>query len=126
MLSNKTMDTIKEFLESSTIHGLVYIATSKRKLGKIIWLLIVLIAFTVALRLIYNSYQEWDEDPVSTSISTHPIARLRFPNVTICPPKGYNTALNYDLMEGAKINLTEGDREEMKVVEMVANSTYTR
>ena len=107
------MDIFKEFLESSTIHGLVYISTSKTTVQKTIWSIIVVIAFGSALKLIGNSYVEWDVDPVSTSVSTHPIEELDFPNITICPPSGYNTALNYDLVEASKLTLTDEDRSNI-------------
>ena len=42
------MDTFKEFLESSTIHGLVYISTSRRLL-KLFWLCVVITGFTGAV-----------------------------------------------------------------------------
>ena len=107
------MDIFKEFLESSTIHGLVYISTSKTTVQKAIWSSIVVIAFGTALKLISNSYMEWDVDPVSTSVSTRPIEELDFPDITICPPSGYNTALNYDLVEASKLALTEEDRSNI-------------
>ena len=105
------METIKEFLESSTIHGLVYISKSKRKVSRLVWIVLVVMAFSIAFKLISNSYMEWEEDPISTSVSTDTIAKLRFPNVTVCPPQGYNTALNFDLIQAAKIILTQKDRE---------------
>ena len=107
------MDIFKEFLESSTIHGLVYISTSKTTILKAIWSVIVVIAFSTALKLISNSYVEWNIDPVSTSVSTHPIHELDFPNITICPPTGYNTALNYDLVQAGKLILTEEERDNI-------------
>ena len=36
------MEGMREFLESTTIHGLVYISTSKSKLQKIFWVSVVL------------------------------------------------------------------------------------
>ena len=105
------MDIFKEFLESSTVHGLVYLSTSKTLIQRGLWGLIIAIAFSIALKLISNSYIEWNNNPVSTSVSTHPIQDLDFPNVTICPPKGYDTALNYDLVQTGKLVLTENDRK---------------
>ena len=109
------MDIFKEFLESSTVHGLVYLSTSKTLIQKALWGLIIAIAFSIALKLISNSYIEWNNNPVSTSVSTHPIQDLDFPNVTICPPKGYDTALNYDLVQTGKLVLTENDRNDVIV-----------
>ena len=103
----------KEFLESSTIHGLVYISTSKNRLLRLLWIAIVITAFSVALKLISNSFIDWRKDPVSTSVSTHPIEELAFPNVTVCPPKGFNTALNYDLMKTKNISLSSLKEKEL-------------
>ena len=123
------MDVFREFLESSTIHGLSYISSSQvrnghffiiilhlyqTKWGKIAWSFIVCLCFFSAGYLIHSSYSAWQESPVSTSITTHPIADLDFPIVTVCPPKGSNTALNYDLMQADNNSLTEEDREAMK------------
>ena len=107
------MDVVREFLESSTIHGLVYISTSKSRLLRLLWFAIVVTAFSVALKLISNSYIDWSKDPVSTSVSSHPIEKLVFPNVTVCPPKGFNTALNYDLMKTKNISLSSTTRKEL-------------
>ena len=49
------MDVVKEFLESSTIHGLVYISTTK-KLVKLVWLGVVITGFVVAGLLIQQSF----------------------------------------------------------------------
>ena len=107
------MEVFKEFLESSTIHGLVYISTSKNRLLRLLWIAIVVTAFSVGLKLISNSYIEWGSDPVSTSVSTHPIAKLTFPNVTVCPPKEFNTALNYDLMKAKNTTLSSATRKDL-------------
>ena len=101
------MDATREFLETSTIHGLSYISTAPSKATKILWMAIVITGFFTAGYLINNSYSEWQASPVSTSISTLPISDLDFPTITICPPEGSNTVLNYDLMKAANITLTD-------------------
>ena len=70
------MNSIKEFLETSTIHGLAYISTAPSKLSKAFWLLVVVFGFSTAFYLINNSYTEWEASPIATSISTHPISEL--------------------------------------------------
>ena len=59
------------------------------------------------------SYVDWQASPIATSISTHPISELDFPTVTVCPPEGSNTALNYDLARARNITLTKRDRESL-------------
>ena len=73
------METCKEFLESTTIHGLVYISTSRSKLVKLSWLLAVLICFCVAGNLIRQAYEDWNESPTSSVITTQSVDKLQFP-----------------------------------------------
>ena len=107
------MEALREFLESSTIHGLSYISTAPTKASKALWLAVVVTGFFTAGYLINSSYKEWQASPISTSISTHPISELDFPTISVCPPKGSNTVLNYDLMRTAKITLTDEDRQSL-------------
>ena len=69
------MEGVRVFLESSTIHGLSYISTTSR-LVKIFWILVVIGGFTGAGVLIYQSFQAWNESPVTTTIETLPITEI--------------------------------------------------
>ena len=64
--------------------------------------------------LIGKSYKEWQDNPVSTSITTHPIDDLDFPKVTICPPKNSNTALYHDLVKAGNGTLSDEDKQTLK------------
>ena len=108
-----TFAILSEFLENSTIHGLRHISTAKSFLGRVLWVTIVVACFAVAISMISNSYKEWQESPVSTTITTHPITELEFPTVTVCPPWGSNTALNYLLEKVRNVNFTEERREKL-------------
>ena len=57
---------------------------------------------------------KWQENPIATSITTHPIDDLDFPNVTICPPKNSNTALYHDLVKAGNRSLSEDDRRTLR------------
>ena len=102
------MEIVKEFFESSTIHGLTYISTAKVTINsnilspylshqttitKCSWAIVVCLGFIGAGILIHRSYDKWQESPIETTITTHPLDGLDFPTVTVCPPKGSNTAL---------------------------------
>ena len=106
------MEGVRTFLESSTVHGLSYISTT-RKFGKFFWILVVIAGFTGAGILIYQSFNDWAESPVTTTIETLPITQIKFPNVTVCPPKNTYTDLNYDLMRTENITLESKTREEI-------------
>ena len=64
--------------------------------------------------LISKSYKEWQESPVATSITTRPIDDLDFPIVTICPPKGSNTAFYNDLVKLGNGTLSPEDRTKLR------------
>ena len=88
---------IQEFLESSTIHGLVHISTGKSRTARVLWAMIVVAFLASAIWMITDSYKDWQESPVSTTITTHPINELMFPEVTICPPRDSNTVIKQAL-----------------------------
>merc|ERR1719150_1569621 len=103
--------TFREFLESSTIHGLVHISTAKSKAARAVWVAIVVACFATAIHMITSSYKEWQESPVSTTITTHPITDLQFPDVTVCPPWESNTAVNHLLEMLKGVNFTDEMRK---------------
>ena len=110
-----TMDgvrEIKEFLGSSTIHGLSHIAAN-RGLARLFWLGVVIWGFTGAGLLIQQSFSSWAVSPISTTIETLPISELEFPNVTVCPPRKSFTNLNPDIVRSEKISLSEGQRQAL-------------
>ena len=110
---NVASTSFREFLESSTIHGLVHISTAKSRAARAVWVAIVVACFAFAIHMITSSYKEWQESPVSTTITTHPITELEFPTVTVCPPRGSNTALNHLLEKVKDVNFTQGERQEL-------------
>ena len=106
------MEHIKTFLDSSTIHGLSHIS-STRKWFRLIWILIVIGGFSGAGYLIYESFHNWEQSPISTTIETLPISQITFPNVTVCPPKNLFLNLNYDILQAEKVNLDKDKRETL-------------
>ena len=106
------MENLKEFFDTSTIHGLSWISTTRR-LSKLFWILVVLGGFTGAGYLIYESFDNWHQNPITTTIETLPISKITFPNVTVCPPKNDFLNLNHDVQQSEKVQLNESKREEM-------------
>ena len=106
------MNQFRNFLESSTIHGLTYIS-STRKLVRLFWIFVVITGFSAASFMIYESFQAWDESPVSTNIETLPITKITFPKVTVCPPKNTFTDLNYDFMTTQNMKLSNDVRTNL-------------
>ena len=106
------MSPFREFLETSNLHGLVHISKAESMWGRILWTISVIASFTIASIQINSSFSQWSNQPISSLITTHPIKALKFPNVTVCPPKGTNTALNYDL---TRLDTTFKPSEEEKI-----------
>ena len=50
--------TFREFLENSTVHGLVYISRAKSWAARATWVAIVVACFATAIYMITNSYKE--------------------------------------------------------------------
>ena len=106
------MKGVKTFLESSTIHGLAHISTT-RKYSRLFWILAVLGGFSTAIYLIYKSFESWHDSPYTTTIETLSISEIKLPKVTVCPPKNTYTDLNYDLMRADNVVLTDEIRDEL-------------
>ena len=76
----------------------------------------VFLGFLFSGILIYMSYVDFENSPIIPSINTKLIKDLDFPTVTVCPPNGSYTALNYDLMKAKNFSFSERDREMLKNV----------
>ena len=120
------MEGVKEFLESSSIHGLGHVASTRVPLIKLLWIFLVFTGFTVAGFLIQQSFSSWADSPISTTIETLPITDIDFPNVTVCPPKNSFTSLIPDLVMSRKMIFDEEKRKELSgsVHETVFEANY--
>ena len=108
------MDLFKEYLETSTIHGMIHISTSSRYF-RLFWVLVVAGGFITAGQFISTNFDEWNQHPVITAMETLDISQMKFPNITICPPRRKYTSLNYDisLVDSGQISLTEDTRRDL-------------
>ena len=106
------MEGVVEYLESASIHGLVYISATRR-LVRLAWLCVVMTGFTLAGVLIHQSFDSWADSPVTTTIETLPITDLDFPNVTVCPPRNSFTSLYPDLVMARNVTFNGEERKEL-------------
>ena len=98
------MDVLTNFLENSSIHGLAFISRTQA-FRRAFWLCVVLTGFFAASVIISESFRNWNETPVITTLETLPISDVIFPKVTVCPPPNTYTNLNYDLMKAENKNI---------------------
>ena len=108
------MDNIETFLESSSIHGLGYISTTK-KYVRLFWILVIVTGFLTAGVLINTSFKTWNESPIKTTLETRAIKEITFPKVIVCPPVDSNTNLNYDLMTNENRTLGKETRDNLAI-----------
>ena len=106
------MDIFKEFLENSSINGMSLISTTKR-FTRLFWIMIVIVGFSGSIFMIFESFENWREKPISTTIETFPISEITFPNVTVCPPGGLFLNLNQDIRKSETVELNEDLRNEL-------------
>ena len=110
--SSLGMETVTTYLESGSINGLNHIAATK-KWDRLFWILVVKMGFIISTFLIVQMYIAWGENPIRTDVDTLPMSEISFPKVTVCPPKGTFTDLNYDIKRAEKKNLTLKEREAL-------------
>ena len=108
------MGSVNSFLESSTIHGVSYIASPNRAV-KLFWILVVTSCFSLAFYLISESFKSWASNPITTTIEQVPIKEIKFPKVTVCPPKNTYSNLNYDLMMADQNKLDDTTRDHLRL-----------
>ena len=81
------METVKNFLETSSICGLAHISNSKSILERLYWVVISILMVAATAYLTAVAFNEWDAKPISTIIETFPIDQVEFPKIVVCPPK---------------------------------------
>ena len=77
------------------------------------WVIVVFSGFLIAGILITNNFETWKNNPVSTTIETLPIAKVKFPLVNVCPPQNTFTTMNYDLVKTAKATFDKDIRDDL-------------
>ena len=111
MPTNK-MEGAREFLQSSTIHGLSYIGSDRSQV-RLFWICVVIAGFSAAGVMINQAFSSWADSPISTTIETLSIADIDFPNVTVCPPRNSFTSLIPDLVTSRKMIFDVEKRKEL-------------
>ena len=106
------MENITEFLEKSSIVGLSLIL-STRNYVRHFWILVVVGGFAAAIWMIFESFDNWRQKPISTTIETFPISEIIFPNVTVCPPRNLFLNLNSDIKKSENVKLNKDLRNEL-------------
>ena len=75
--------SVCEYLEESSIHGLRYLAEGRNVVEKVGWTLIILISLYFAGKMISTSIEDNEKKPILTTIETTSIQNVPFPAITI-------------------------------------------
>ena len=79
--------TLKEYATSSTTHGIAYVFEDGRLIfERVLWVIVVGIAIAIGTYWSITAYENWQENPVLTSVGTtgYSIEKVEFPSITIC------------------------------------------
>ena len=81
-------NTVKEYNESTSLHGLKYITEhNKHGLERLFWIIVVTAFLLLGIFLTSRIVKKWQTSPIITTIETthYPLTKVPFPAVTICP-----------------------------------------
>ena len=79
--------TAKEFAEHTSVHGVGYVADKKVPIfSNLLWASVCLLSMSLAIYLSVETYNQWQERPVITTLrnTAKPVTEIPFPTVTIC------------------------------------------
>ena len=82
-LRQKFAESVRGYLESTTIHGFSYLGASKSVIERVAWVLIIGTCFALAWTLIVKNIKDANENPVLTTFENVPVKEVPFPSITI-------------------------------------------
>ena len=104
---------LKNYASNSTVHGINYVFDEELSiLERLIWFVIVFVFGCVAMYLVYESYNTWQDNQVITTLKTvtKPVTELAFPAVTICGTGQHMEKVEKVLLHNFHVwNETRGD-----------------
>ncbi len=72
-------------MRGTTLHGFVYLVEEKSVVVRLIWLVLIVVAFILVGLLFGLSVQEAKDSPFVSTLDSVPIEEVPFPAVTIAP-----------------------------------------
>ena len=94
--------TVYEYASVCTPHGISYVFESDRLLvERLLWVLVVCIFAGCALRWSILAFDDWQQNPILTSVATtgYPIEKVEFPAITICAQGAANDVVDAALFK---------------------------
>ena len=84
----KILSKFKAYFSETTVHGFRYIVEGHDVVERTFWAIVIVSGFVLSGILIQQSFENWENTPVQTTIDTVslPIEQLDFPSITVCNP----------------------------------------
>ena len=79
--------TLSEYGGATTIHGIPYILEDGRRVfERLLWVSLVISGMVLAILWSAQLYNDWQDDPVLTTVGTTGLAieKIEYPSITIC------------------------------------------
>ena len=79
--------TLVEYSDATSIHGISYILEDGRLIfERVLWVVLVTLCACASLALTKKIYNNWEQDPITTTIATteYDIENIEYPSITIC------------------------------------------
>ncbi|XP_022785106.1 acid-sensing ion channel 4-like [Stylophora pistillata] len=86
-----------DFVESTTLHGLAYVVTSKSRIRRILWAVFLLVAIVFVSYQSFTMLKKYFSFPNTTKVSLKYDAKPDFPAVTICNFNKFRNSVIEDL-----------------------------
>ncbi|XP_063703633.1 pickpocket protein 28-like [Culicoides brevitarsis] len=118
-------ETVNDFFDSSTIHGVKYIGTRPWH-EKLWWLIVFIISLCICIYQISAIYTKWKLTPVIITFDETftSVGEIPFPAITICGRFIFNdnqTQLNYDAFQYPETEITEMDEDILDLFEFASD-----
>ena len=82
---DKILSGLNNFAEETSIHGFAYLTRARVVPTRVIWTVLLLLAFSVATYMIVQNIEDADSHPLITTIDTISVTKVPFPAITIHP-----------------------------------------
>jgi acid-sensing ion channel 5 len=98
--NEKKKSNLQKYAENNSVGGLSFVLSSKSRIRRLIWLIIILVCVAISLYLVRNTFSKLLDPPTSTTITNEPNLSLEFPAVTICNANAFSAKIlqSYDII----------------------------
>ena len=102
--------TLVEYGDATSIHGISYIVGDGRLLlERVLWVVLVALCACVSLGLTKKIYDNWEQDPILTTVGTteYDIENIEYPSITICAQGSVRQIIGKHIYKAKQKNCVE-------------------